>query len=132
MDMPAVKQGLDIDTLRRVHGTSGKSDLMQIASIAQDDSEEGLKLAAKEFTGMFLGQIMKAMRSTVEVDDIMHGGQAEDTFQGMLDDEWTRNMAYNGNVDDKSNGFVGVVYDSLKRRSAVSAYNELLKAGTTG
>lgn len=132
MDMPAVKQGLDIDTLRRVHGTSGKSDLMQIASIAQDDSEEGLKLAAREFTGMFLGQIMKAMRSTVEVDDIMHGGQAEDTFQGMLDDEWTRNMAYNGNIDDKSNGFVGVVYDSLKRRSAVSAYNELLKAGTTG
>ncbi len=132
MDMPPVKQGLDLDTLRRLHGTSGKSDLMQIASIAQDDSEEGLKLAAREFAGMFLGQIMKAMRSTVDTDDLMHGGQAEDTFQGMLDDEWTRNMAYSGDIDDKNNGFVGVVYDSLKQRSAVNAYSELLKADKTG
>ena len=132
MEAITPNQTLNMDSLRRLNGIASKSDMLDVASMSKDDPEQAQKLAAREFTGMFMGQLLKAMRSTVEVGDFMHGGQAEETFQGMLDDEWARQMAYTGDINDKSNSFVGMVYDSLKRRSMAEAYGSVMKNGENG
>ena len=129
MDAIMPNQALNTDSLRRLSGVASKSDMLGVAAMAKDDPEKAQELAAREFTGMFMGQLLKAMRSTVDLTDFMHGGQAEETFQGMLDDEWAREMAYSGDINDSSNSFVGMVYDSLKRRSLTEAYGDYFKNG---
>lgn len=109
-------------------GASSKSELMKLAAITRDDPEKGLDVAAREFTGMFIGQMLKEMRSTVQLCDLGHGGAAEETFQSMLDGEWAKNIAYNGDVETGGNGIVGVVYDSLQHRAVTKAYNDAVKA----
>ena len=102
---------------------SSKSEMMQLVEVTGEDSEEKLEVAAREFTGMFLGQMLKNMRSTVELCELGHAGQAEETFQSMLDDEWAKNIAYQGGIDKAGNGIVGVVHNSLKQRAVTEAYN---------
>jgi uncharacterized protein YukE len=47
---------------------------------------EALKQAYTDFVGKtFFGQMMKAMRSTVDKPAYFHGGQAEEAFQSQLD-----------------------------------------------
>ncbi len=125
-------EGLGADTQVNLTASSGKSALLRVAAIAKNDSEKGMKLASREFAGMFLGQMMKNMRSTVDVSDFMNGGQAEKIFQGMLDDEWARDIAYSGNIEGDSKSFAGMVYDSMKRNSAASAYGQFLKTESEG
>lgn len=128
MEIPGASNELQMDMLTKLRASSSKGDLMHMASVAQGDSEEGLKLASREFTGMFLGQMMKEMRSTVELGELGHGGEAENTFQGMLDEEWARNVAYTGDIEGGGGGFVGVVYDSMQRRSTANAYENFLQS----
>ncbi len=125
-------EGLSTDTMANLNASSGKSALLRAAAIAKNDSEKGMKLASREFAGMFLGQMLKNMRSTVDISDFMNGGQAEQIFQGMLDDEWARNIAYSGELEGDSKSFAGMVYDSMKRNSAASAYGQFLKTQSEG
>ncbi len=128
MEISGFNSGLDADTLNSLRGRSSKSELMQVAAIAQNDSEEGLKLAAREFTGMFIGQMLKTMRSTVDTSEFMHGGEAEKIFQGLLDDEWARNIAYSEDIENDRNNITGKVYESLKRKSNAEAYSAYLRS----
>ncbi len=48
---------------------------------AQDKSPAGI---ARQFEGVFAGQIAKIMLETVEVDDKFGGGHGEEMFRGMM------------------------------------------------
>lgn len=48
---------------------------------------EGLKKACKDFESIFSYQLLKEMRKTVNRSGLVHGGQAEEIFSDMLDQE---------------------------------------------
>ncbi len=59
----------------------------------QLDGARELKQAYVDFVGKtFFGQMLKAMRSTVGKPAYFHGGQAEETFRTMLDQELADHM----------------------------------------
>lgn len=55
--------------------------------------------AATEFEGVFLQMVMQSMRATVPQLSIFgHRSAAEQTWQGMLDDEYAQGMAKGGGL----------------------------------
>ncbi|MFZ2957402.1 MAG: rod-binding protein [Candidatus Ozemobacteraceae bacterium] len=51
-----------------------------------------LKGACKDFESVFVYQMMKEMRKTVNKTGMVHGGQAEDVFSDMLDQERSKGV----------------------------------------
>lgn len=52
-----------------------------------------VKKVAEEFESLFLNIVLKAMRDTVPKDSLISGGNAEDIYRSMLDEEYARIMA---------------------------------------
>ncbi|MBF0498953.1 MAG: rod-binding protein [Candidatus Riflebacteria bacterium] len=52
-----------------------------------------LKSACKDFESLFTYQLMKEMRKTVNQTGLIHGGQGEDVFSDMLDQERAKSMS---------------------------------------
>lgn len=48
-----------------------------------DDAK--LRRAARDLEGVFVAELLKAMRETVPSDGVVHGGMGEEMFTGMLD-----------------------------------------------
>lgn len=73
---------LDLEaTLRPLPGTKAAAD----PALAERREKAKLTQACRQFEAMFLRQMFKAMRSTVEKTGLMHGGKGEDMFEEMLD-----------------------------------------------
>lgn len=56
-----------------------------IAPQPADGEDARLRKAAKDLEGVFVAELLKAMRETVPKDGIMSGGMGEDIFTSMLD-----------------------------------------------
>jgi flagellar protein FlgJ len=54
--------------------------------------------ACKEFESVMLSQVFKQMRQSVQTSDPLNQGSANKTFQDMLDDETSKNMAKGGGI----------------------------------
>ncbi|PKL47817.1 MAG: hypothetical protein CVV42_11790 [Candidatus Riflebacteria bacterium HGW-Riflebacteria-2] len=52
-----------------------------------------LKKACSDFESIFMHQMLKEMRKTVKKTGIVHGGQAEEIFADMLDQERSKTMS---------------------------------------
>ncbi len=59
-------------------------------------SDQELREATQEFESLFLHQLMKAMRSTIPKNNLFHGGQREEIFTDMLDQEISKIAAKRG------------------------------------
>jgi hypothetical protein len=60
------------------------------------DKKSELVAQCREFESIFVKMMLKEMRSSVDKSDsLMSGGWAEDIFQDMLDDEYSKSMANN-------------------------------------
>ena len=60
--------------------------------------EEGkLKDACRDFEAIFIKQMLDSMKKTVQKTGLMEGGMAEDIFENMLYDEYSKVMAKTGN-----------------------------------
>ncbi len=53
---------------------------------------EKLKNACSDFESIFMHQMLKEMRKTVKKTGLVHGGQAEEIFSDMLDEERAKTM----------------------------------------
>ncbi|MFI3230175.1 MAG: rod-binding protein [bacterium] len=72
-------------------------------------SEEEIKEACYEFEAYFLNLMLSTMRNTINYDDgIFARSDAEETFQDMLDEEVTKNLASSGGV-----GLADMMYNQL-------------------
>lgn len=79
------------------------SDISRIGShfdrkIAELPSEkkkelESLKKACTDFESIFMHQMLKEMRGTINKTGLIDGGQAEQIFTDMLDQEKSKNMS---------------------------------------
>jgi murein DD-endopeptidase MepM/ murein hydrolase activator NlpD len=59
--------------------------------------EKDLREACKDFESIFTYQLFKSMRATIDKCDLFHGGQGEEVYQSLLDQEYAKMMAGSGN-----------------------------------
>ena len=57
------------------------------------DSPQTRKAFAQFVGHTFYSQMLAAMRKTVDPPAYLHGGEAEDTYQMMLDQHWTEKLS---------------------------------------
>jgi Rod binding domain-containing protein len=89
------------------------SKLDEYSSFKGKKTDEDLKKAAAGFEAVFIRQFLDVMDSTVQKSEFMHGGQAEDTFKGMLNEQMAMNIASNPGT---SFGFAEQIYNQMKDR----------------
>lgn len=58
----------------------------------------GLEKAAREFEALFLNQMLKTMRETVEESELFHGGSGEKIYTSLMDMELSKEMASSGGM----------------------------------
>ena len=75
-----------------------------------NERDKKLKEACKQFESVFTYEMLKTMRNSVEKCDLFSGGQAEEIYQSMLDQELSKNMAGRG-----KNSIANQLYQQLKQ-----------------
>ncbi len=83
-------------------------DLAQGTKSGKDDAKSLMKVS-REFESIFLNMMLKEMRSAVPKFDPLNS-YAQDTYQEMMDQEWTKDM-----VKNKSMGLADMVYRQLSK-----------------
>ncbi len=73
--------------------------------------EKKLKEACQGFEEMFLNQMMKEMRKASPKGGMFGGGQAEEQFQGMLDQERAKEWSKDGGV-----GLANMLFEQMKNQ----------------
>ena len=75
----------------QVQGTGAR-----IADSSPIDKKSALYEQCREFESIFVKMMLKQMRATVDKSDsVISGGWAENIYQDMLDDEYSKTMADN-------------------------------------
>ena len=67
-----------------------------------------LKESCRDFEALFIKQMLDTMRKTVSKSGMLDGGMAEDVFEDMLYDEYSKSMA-----DTGSFGIARMMYSEL-------------------
>lgn len=73
--------------------------------------EEALRNAASEFEAVFVKQLMDVMDSTVQKSGFLSGGEAENIFKSMLNEEMAKNISSNSST---SFGIAEQLYNQMK------------------
>jgi flagellar protein FlgJ len=73
-----------------------------------------VKKLAGEFEAMFMEQMLKSMRSSVQKSGLIDGGNAEEIYTSMLDSEYSKAMG-----GSHSNGIADMVEQQLLRSMGV-------------
>ena len=73
------------------------------------DSQRRLHKACAEFESMLLYEIVKSMRRTISKCDLFHGGQAEETYEQLLDQELCRSLG-----GQRGLGIADALYQQLR------------------
>ena len=80
---------------------------------SQNATEESLKKAACDFEAVFVKQLLDIMDSTVQKSEFMRGGQAENIFKSMMNEEISKEIA---SSPSSSFGLAEQVYKQMKDR----------------
>lgn len=70
--------------------------------------ESKVREVAEDFVSVFMSQITKSMRSTVQENPEMHGDNGEKFFQDMLDTEYSKKMSKGSGY-----GLTDLIYESM-------------------
>lgn len=73
----------------------------------EGSKDEQLRKAARDLEGVFVAELLKAMRETVPQDGLTNGGMGEEIFTGMLDQHLAPQMG---------DGWTGGIGDALYRQ----------------
>ena len=74
-----------------------------------EERDKKLKEACKQFESVFTYEILKGMRNSIQKCDLFSGGQAEEIYPSMLDQELSKNMSGKG-----SSSIANMLYQQLK------------------
>jgi len=70
-----------------------RADFQALPPGRSTSSRTALKAATREFEAIFTYQMIAAMRRTVGQGGLLDKSQGEQIFEGMLDQEWARELA---------------------------------------
>lgn len=90
------------------------------------DIDAKLRGVAEEFVSVFMNQVMKAMRSTVQQNPEMHGDNGEKFFQEMLDTEQSKLLAKGSGY-----GLTDLIYQALLRKQSAGGTGTAAKVEET-
>jgi len=96
MDMTAAYSSNVLDQARS-HISSSAIQGRTSAGINASNHEE-IVASAKEFEAIFITQMLQQMFSGVEVDPVFGGGHAEETFRGILMEDYGKKFAESGGI----------------------------------
>ena len=99
-------------------GLTSSSDLMKLNAPTLPTATgkaAQVKQAAQDFEAVYIGQMIKPMFDTIEVDPMFGGGQAEETWRSMMVDEMGKQIARNGGI-----GLAPVVEKEMLRLQEVA------------
>lgn len=92
MDVKAVvSQSVDASVASRAEG-------LEIASRGAGKDISKIKQLATDFEAMFMEQMLKGMRSSIQKSGLIDGGNAEEIYTSMLDSEYAKTMANQRNT----------------------------------
>ncbi|MCK9223726.1 MAG: rod-binding protein [Candidatus Muirbacterium halophilum] len=77
----------------------------------RDNSDEKLKKSCQDFESIFVNQLMKSMRSTVQKTGFISGGRGEEIFQSMLDEEYSNEISKSGKM-----GLAEIMFKELSKK----------------
>jgi Rod binding domain-containing protein len=77
---------------------------------AKADPQTKMKAAAENYEATFLNQMFSKMFEGIPTDGLGHGGQAEETWRGMLINEYSKSVAKAGGI-----GLAKQIYHDLVR-----------------
>lgn len=67
------------------------------AAVAMGEKQrQQIKKTAQDFEGLFIGMMMKAMRETVGEDELTGGGNGEEIYRSLLDQEYVAQAVKRG------------------------------------
>ena len=93
--------------------TAPPTPLPQPASQPASDTDRKLMEVSKQFEGIFVNQMVSAMRKTVVRQGIVPESHAERVYQSMLDQEHAQKITESGEM-----GLAALVYQHLKTQSS--------------
>ena len=79
-------------------------------------NDDKLKEACKDFESVFTYEILKSMRRTIDKCDLFHGGQGEEMYESLLDQELAKTMAGHG-----PRSLASILYRQLKKEGPAAA-----------
>jgi flagellar protein FlgJ len=97
MDLKIGNPGLDTGSMRLMKDPTagiGGSSALALAGDKTMKSKDKVANLAREFESVFMNQMLKAMRQTIPKNDLINGGHAEEIYSSLLDEEFSRQMAY--------------------------------------
>ncbi len=75
---------------------------------SEDELEKKVRGVAEDFVSVFMNQVMKSMRATVDQNEAMHGDNGEKFFQDLLDTEQSKTLAQGSGY-----GLTDLIYESM-------------------
>ena len=79
---------------------------------AAEREDRQLKQASRDFEGIFLGMMLKSMRSTLSGETLVSGGYAEEIFESMMDQQMVTDISRG----ESHLGFGEMIYRQLTRK----------------
>ena len=86
---------------------------MLSGNIKHDKESEKRKLmeACHDMESIFISKMLKEMRKNINRSEWLHGGFAEEIFEDMLYDEYSKQMSKNSNM-----GIAKMLYEEMSRK----------------
>ena len=107
MDAPSINSArtyLDFDGLSQLKGQ------------ARQDAKSAMRETAQQFEALFLQQMMKSMRATIDKSELSDSSHVE-TFENMFDKEVAMKMAQRGGA-----GLADMLVSTLSKQQAQAAH----------
>ncbi len=112
MDISGVSSNLNMQTAKNAKASSDASGFESTLTDAlKSGDEKQLKKACQDFESIFMSMMFKSMRATVDKSSLVTEDQGTEIFQGMLDDELTKNASEAGGI-----GLANMLFDQLKKQ----------------
>lgn len=81
------------ESLGKINAVTSKKSNSSIADAATTQKNAEIRQLSEEFEALFLGMVLKSMRDSVQKSGLIDGGNAENIYRSMLDDEYAKQMA---------------------------------------
>ena len=88
-----------------------------------------VKQAAQQFEAFFVGQMMEYMSEGIKADQTFGGGQAEDTWRSMLNQEYGKEIAKTGQLGIADKVMKSMIAAQEKRDAATTKLATAANAG---
>ena len=86
--------------------------------------EDKIQAVATEFESLFVDMMLRAMRSSVPRSEFMGGGHAEDIYTGLLDTEYAKIIAAQG-----QSGLAAVIAEQMRGSMPQKEVTDLRNTG---